>query len=330
VSTYSDRGFTMHEHLDEMGVIHMNGRIYDPLIGRFMSADPTIPNPFNLKSFNRYSYVWNNPLKLYDPTGFEESGGGDGGSDGGGSEGGEGGESGQGSNSDGSCTSNCGGTTGGGQQAAPANAPAEAGGNDNPPCQGASCGNLTTQIGPGVQVAGLGISLGIAIVSIPAVVAVVTTPAQRQEMADSAARLVDAGTNLVREGIAKVKETFSNVLSMGQEGKETGKTEETKVGEETKTDGENKDGEKKPTLVPNKKHHPNSESPEPKNVQELFDKSVPDEFNKRWAKDDKGELHRFSKPSNNETHWNGTTDPKNPDPIQQQNIPNPIKKYWGY
>jgi RHS repeat-associated protein len=70
VSTYSDRGFTMHEHLDEMGVIHMNGRIYDPLIGRFMSADPTIQAPYNLKSFNRYSYVWNNPLKKYDPSGF--------------------------------------------------------------------------------------------------------------------------------------------------------------------------------------------------------------------------------------------------------------------
>lgn len=61
----------MHEHLDEMGVIHMNGRIYDPLIGRFMSADPTIQAPFNLKSFNRYSYVWNNPLKLVDLNGYD-------------------------------------------------------------------------------------------------------------------------------------------------------------------------------------------------------------------------------------------------------------------
>ncbi len=51
----------MHEHLDEVGIIHMNGRIYDPLIGRFMSADPYIQAPTNLKTFNRYSYVWNNP-----------------------------------------------------------------------------------------------------------------------------------------------------------------------------------------------------------------------------------------------------------------------------
>ena len=66
----TDRGFTLHEHLDEMGVIHMNGRIYDPLIGRFMSADPIIQAPGNLQNYNRYSYVMNNPLNLTDPSGF--------------------------------------------------------------------------------------------------------------------------------------------------------------------------------------------------------------------------------------------------------------------
>ncbi|OOG37302.1 RHS repeat domain-containing protein, partial [Polaromonas sp. A23] len=66
----TDRGYTMHEHLDEMGVIHMNGRIYDPLIGRFMSADPFIQDPSNLQSFNRYTYVMNNPLALTDPSGY--------------------------------------------------------------------------------------------------------------------------------------------------------------------------------------------------------------------------------------------------------------------
>ena len=53
-----------------MGVIHMNGRIYDPLIGRFMSADPIIQAPGNLQNYNRYSYVMNNPLNLTDPSGF--------------------------------------------------------------------------------------------------------------------------------------------------------------------------------------------------------------------------------------------------------------------
>lgn len=76
VGAKTDRGYTMHEHLDEMGVVHMNARVYDPLIGRFMSADSIIPNPFDLKAFNRYSYVANNPLRFVDPTGhfWEEDG----------------------------------------------------------------------------------------------------------------------------------------------------------------------------------------------------------------------------------------------------------------
>jgi RHS repeat-associated protein len=71
----TERGYTEHEHLDEMDAIHMNGRIYDPLIGRFMSADPTVPYPFDLRSFNRYSYARNNPLRFVDLTGFEDSDG---------------------------------------------------------------------------------------------------------------------------------------------------------------------------------------------------------------------------------------------------------------
>ena len=49
----------------------MNGRIYDPLIGRFMSADPYIQAPDDLQSFNRYAYVRNNPLNLTDPSGYK-------------------------------------------------------------------------------------------------------------------------------------------------------------------------------------------------------------------------------------------------------------------
>lgn len=66
----TDRGFTMHEHLDELGIVHMNGRVYDPLVGRFMSADPYVQMPKNLQGFNRYAYVQNNPLAWTDPTGF--------------------------------------------------------------------------------------------------------------------------------------------------------------------------------------------------------------------------------------------------------------------
>jgi len=70
VGVNTDRGYTLHEHLDEVGVIHMNGRVYDPLIGRFMSADPFVQSPGNLQSYNRYAYVWNNPLAMTDPSGY--------------------------------------------------------------------------------------------------------------------------------------------------------------------------------------------------------------------------------------------------------------------
>jgi RHS repeat-associated protein len=70
VPSSTDRGFTLHEHLDEMGIIHMNGRVYDPYTGRFMSADPFIQSPDNLQSYNRYAYVMNNPLNMTDPSGY--------------------------------------------------------------------------------------------------------------------------------------------------------------------------------------------------------------------------------------------------------------------
>lgn len=66
----TDRGFTSHEHLDELNLIHMNGRVYDPVLGRFMTADPFIQSPGNLQSYNRYSYVFNNPLAYTDPSGY--------------------------------------------------------------------------------------------------------------------------------------------------------------------------------------------------------------------------------------------------------------------
>jgi RHS repeat-associated protein len=64
-------GFTGHEHLLNVGLIDMKGRIYDPVLGKFMSPDPLIQSPSNLQSYNRYSYVWNNPVNLIDPTGYQ-------------------------------------------------------------------------------------------------------------------------------------------------------------------------------------------------------------------------------------------------------------------
>lgn len=52
------------------GLTHMNGRLYDPVLARFVSADPYVQFPSNLQSFNRYSYVLNNPLSYTDPSGY--------------------------------------------------------------------------------------------------------------------------------------------------------------------------------------------------------------------------------------------------------------------
>ncbi|WP_108246747.1 RHS repeat-associated core domain-containing protein [Muricauda brasiliensis] len=63
------RGFTGHEHFFEIGLIHMNGRMYDPQLGRFLSPDNNIQDPFNTQNYNRYGYVLNNPLMYTDPSG---------------------------------------------------------------------------------------------------------------------------------------------------------------------------------------------------------------------------------------------------------------------
>ena len=70
IAATTHRGFTFHEALDNVGLIHMNGRVYDPLLGRFLSADPFVQSPMNAQSLNAYSYVENNPLSYVDPSGF--------------------------------------------------------------------------------------------------------------------------------------------------------------------------------------------------------------------------------------------------------------------
>ncbi|HVJ62216.1 MAG TPA: RHS repeat-associated core domain-containing protein [Tahibacter sp.] len=64
-------GFTGHEHLDSLGLIHMNGRAYDYQLGRFISVDPFVQFPANSQSLNPYSYILNNPLSAKDPTGYQ-------------------------------------------------------------------------------------------------------------------------------------------------------------------------------------------------------------------------------------------------------------------
>lgn len=64
------QGFTGHEQDTEFDLVNMQGRIYDPRLGRFLSPDPVVQAPLLGQSFNRYSYVLNNPLRYTDPSGF--------------------------------------------------------------------------------------------------------------------------------------------------------------------------------------------------------------------------------------------------------------------
>ena len=69
-TSITKRGYTGHEGSDALGLIHMNGRVYEPKLGRFISADPTIDGVTTSQGFNRYSYVHNNPMNVADPSGF--------------------------------------------------------------------------------------------------------------------------------------------------------------------------------------------------------------------------------------------------------------------
>lgn len=62
-------GYTGHEMVESVGVIHMNGRIYNPRLARFLQAAPFVQSPDNGQNWNRYSYTFNNPLAYMDPSG---------------------------------------------------------------------------------------------------------------------------------------------------------------------------------------------------------------------------------------------------------------------
>ncbi len=63
------KGFTGHEMVDSVSLVHMNGCVYDPYLGRFLSADSVIQSLGATESINRYAYAWNDPLRYVDPTG---------------------------------------------------------------------------------------------------------------------------------------------------------------------------------------------------------------------------------------------------------------------
>src|SRR5581483_1941780 len=70
ITSQTTRGFTGEEQLQVASLVHLNGRVYDSLLARFTSADPTVTDPTNPQGWNRYSYVGNDPLAFTDPNGF--------------------------------------------------------------------------------------------------------------------------------------------------------------------------------------------------------------------------------------------------------------------
>ncbi|MGJ4945582.1 RHS repeat-associated core domain-containing protein [Bradyrhizobium sp. HKCCYLS1011] len=70
ITSQTTRGFTGEEQLSVAALVHLNGRVYDPILGRMTSADPDVSRPMSSQGWNRYAYVSNGPLKFNDPSGF--------------------------------------------------------------------------------------------------------------------------------------------------------------------------------------------------------------------------------------------------------------------
>ncbi len=72
-ATPTNRRFTGQLEEGTIGLYDYGARFYDPLLGRFISADPIVPRPGDPQNLNRYSYVRNNPLRYIDPTGYYDN-----------------------------------------------------------------------------------------------------------------------------------------------------------------------------------------------------------------------------------------------------------------
>ncbi|WP_162129631.1 RHS repeat-associated core domain-containing protein [Chryseobacterium populi] len=68
---FISRGYTGHEHLQTVGLVNMNARIYDPVVRKFLSPDTIVPDQFNTQSYDRFGYGYNNPLLYIDVDGYE-------------------------------------------------------------------------------------------------------------------------------------------------------------------------------------------------------------------------------------------------------------------
>jgi RHS repeat-associated protein len=63
-------GFIGQESDDDLGLINLNGRIYDPTTARFLTPDPVMAMMTGSQGLNRYSYTINSPLKFVDTSGY--------------------------------------------------------------------------------------------------------------------------------------------------------------------------------------------------------------------------------------------------------------------
>jgi RHS repeat-associated protein len=279
----TDRGYTEHEHLDDVGIIHMNGRLFDPTTGRFLQTDPLIQAPDNLQNYNRYAYCFNNPLTCTDPTGFASFGG-----------------------QLRKLLDGAGGVS--------------AGSDVRWEVEQRWVAAALATVAPASQYIGVSTATVVraAAAANPAIGAVFVVGTMIYVFCDSCQKTVDelatrAGSWLMA-AVSSGDSSSSNASNVGGANSAS-----------TPPGGPDDDGE--PKLTTNPKHHPNSRSPEPKNVDQLYENSVVDKNGVRWAKDTDGTIHRFSKPSNGETHWNGSTG--GVDPIQPQNIPVEIRRLFG-
>jgi len=68
-SILTDKLYTGQREMTGLGIYHYGARFYSPKLGRFLSADTMVPNAANTQAFNRYSYVYNNPINYIDPSG---------------------------------------------------------------------------------------------------------------------------------------------------------------------------------------------------------------------------------------------------------------------
>ncbi len=68
------QGYAGHQNFNHAGIVHMKGRIYDPTLGRFLQPDPIVEDDLNPQTWNRYTYVHNNPMTFTDPTGYVTAG----------------------------------------------------------------------------------------------------------------------------------------------------------------------------------------------------------------------------------------------------------------